>query len=200
MDLLEAIINRRSIHEYKNEQIDRKVLKQIFSKACWAPNHRMKEPWSIKLYQGDGKMDYAKKVIDSYDREGFFNNYDHQKSNKMKEGIRQFLLNIPHHALVYMERDPDQRKYEEDYAAVCAYIQNVQLLAWEAGIGVLWTTSPYLHDNEFVRDIGLDSSDYKLVSVLQMGYPLRIPNPKKRTPIENKMQIIDSGETKKADA
>lgn len=98
---------------------------------------------------------YADNVLRSYERQGFFSGYKEDRQTKVREGIRDFLLRIPHHALIYMEKDPDKRKYDEDYAAVCAYIQNVQLLAWESGVGVLWTTNPYLYDSEFVRDIGL---------------------------------------------
>ncbi|GEN54358.1 nitroreductase family protein [Halobacillus faecis] len=194
MELLEAIKGRRSIHEYKEEKVDKEVLERIFNKASWAPNHRMKEPWQIRLYQDKGKAAYAEAVMESYRRQGFFDGYDVNKTLRLEQGIRDFLLNIPHHALIYMERDEDIRKFEEDYAAVCAYIQNVQLLAWEAGVGVLWTTSPYLHDVQFSEAIELDSRRYKLVSVLQMGYPKRIPKPKVRTPIQQKLDLCDGNE------
>ncbi|WP_406944663.1 nitroreductase [Halobacillus sp. SY10] len=194
MELMEAIRTRRSINEYKEEKVDHEVLSRIFGEAAWAPNHRMKEPWHIRLYQDKGKEAYAQAVMKSYQRQGFFDGYDLNKTQRLQDGIQDFLLNIPHHALIYMERDEDIRKYEEDYAAVCAYIQNVQLLAWEAGVGVLWTTSPYLHDNQFYQDIGLDSQRFKLVSVLQMGYPKRIPKPKIRTPIQKKLSLYDGKE------
>ncbi|REJ10122.1 nitroreductase family protein [Halobacillus trueperi] len=194
MELMEAIQTRRSIHEYKEEKVDHEVLARIFAEAAWAPNHRMKEPWHIRLYQDKGKEAYAQAVMKSYQRQGFFDGYDINKTQRLQDGIQDFLLIIPHHALIYMERDEDIRKYEEDYAAVCAYIQNVQLLAWEAGVGVLWTTSPYLHDDQFYQDIGLDSQRFKLVSVLQMGYPKRIPKPKIRTPIQKKLSLYDGKE------
>ncbi|WP_226580425.1 nitroreductase family protein [Halobacillus litoralis] len=194
MDLMEAITQRRSIHEYKPENVEGDLLEEIFNLATLAPTHRMKQAWNILLYQADGKEDYSKAVLDSYHRKGFFTGYELEKREQLEEGIREFLLHIPHHALIYMERDEDERKYEEDYASVCAYIQNVQLLAWEAGVGVLWTTSPYLHDPQFSWDIGLDPSKFKLVSVLQIGYPKRIPNPKKRTPIKSKLKVIDTSQ------
>lgn len=190
MELVEAVKKRRSIHEYKPELVDEEVLKNIFRTAAWAPTHRMKEPWNVHLYQEQGKERYAEAVLDSYERQGFFEGYDEEKSRQLKKGIGDFLLQIPHHALIYMPKDEDERKFEEDYAAVCAYIQNVQLLAWEAGVGVLWTTSPYLHDPEFAKGVGVDPSFYKLVSVLQIGYPKRIPKAKQRTDIGDKMKVI----------
>ncbi|WP_027956351.1 nitroreductase family protein [Halobacillus kuroshimensis] len=190
MELGEAVKKRRSIHEYEPKLVEEDVLKNIFRTAAWAPTHRMKEPWNVHLYQEKGKERYAEAVLDSYERQGFFQGYDEEKSRRLKKGIGDFLLQIPHHALIYMPKDEDERKFEEDYAAVCAYVQNVQLLAWEAGVGVLWTTSPYLHDPEFAKGVGLDPSFYKLVSVLQIGYPKRIPKAKQRTDIGDKMKVI----------
>lgn len=194
MELLEAIQNRRSIHEYQQVLVDAKTIEYIFAEASWAPNHRMKEPWNIRLYQGSGKNRYVKAVLDSYRRKGFFEGYEQEKQISLEDGIKDFLFRIPHHALIYMEKDEDERKYEEDYAAVCAYIQNLQLLAWQKHVGVLWTTSPYLHDPQFSQDIGLEASVYKLVSVLQIGYPKNIPGPKQRTPIHEKLHIFDGNE------
>ncbi len=191
MEIRKAISSRRSIHDFKAENVDESKLFDIFFAAAWAPTHRMKEPWNVKLYQDEGRKDYAELVLESYERAGFFASYNKEKKQKMCEGIRDFLLSIPHHALIYLERDQDKHKFEEDYAAVCAYIQNVQLLAWEKGVGVLWTTSPYLKDEKFIAQIGLDPSLHKPVAVLQMGYPNRIPAPKERTSMENKIQIIN---------
>lgn len=191
MDLQKAISGRRSIHEFMDQEVPHTVLKEIFAQAAWAPTHRMKEPWELKVYQGKGMERYVSSVLSSYERQGFFSGHNEEKNKKMSEGIKQFLFNIPHHTLVYMERDKDSVRYEEDYAATCAYIQNVQLLAWERGVGVLWTTSPYLHDSHFAEDVGLDAEDYKLVAVLQMGYPKRIPKAKPRQSINTNLTFIE---------
>ncbi|MGI8315576.1 nitroreductase family protein [Halobacillus mangrovi] len=187
MYLEEAIVQRRSIHDFKENTVSQSILKDVFAKASWAPTHRMKQPWNIIMLQEKGKEDYAELVLESYQRQGFFSNGD--KAEKMKDGIRKFLNKIPHHALVYMKKDEDPHKYEEDYAAVCAYIQNVQLLSWEKGIGVLWMTSPYLDDPLFAEALGIESTSHKLVAVLQMGYPRQIPKPKLRVPFVEKYEL-----------
>ncbi|KHE72432.1 nitroreductase [Halobacillus sp. BBL2006] len=189
MDLQEAVLNRRSIHDFKEDNVEQSTLKEVFAKSSLAPTHRMKQPWNILMFQDNGKEDYADSVLESYEREGFFSSSDWERAEKMKTGIRKFLVQIPHHALVYMEKDKDAHKYEEDYAAVCAFIQNAQLLAWEKGIGVLWMTSPYLDDPLFADAIGLDPSLHKLVAVLQMGYPRQIPKAKPRVPIDEKYEL-----------
>ncbi|MFZ0368503.1 MAG: nitroreductase [Halobacillus sp.] len=191
MELVEAIKNRRSIHDFKQEEVPVGLLKEIFTSASWAPTHRMKEPWNIYMFQEEGKQVYANLVLQSYTRKGFFEGYSKEKSQRMKQGIHEFLENIPHHALIFMEKDANEHKYEEDYAAVCAFIQNVQLLAWEKGIGGLWTTSPYLHDAEFIKGVGLNPVLHKLIGVIQMGYPEKVPKAKPRTSMEDKYTLFN---------
>ncbi|WP_245807803.1 nitroreductase family protein [Halobacillus massiliensis] len=187
---MEAIKSRRSIHDFKKEEVYQNVLQDIFNAAAWAPNHRMKQPWSVILFQEEGKAEYADLVIESYVRLGLADGYGEEKTRSMMEGIKKFLINIPHHALIYLDKDKDTHKYEEDYAAVCAYIQNVQLLGWAQGIGMLWTTSPYINDEKFIQGIGLAPAQHKIAAVLQIGYPNLIPKEKQREKVH--LQIRDA--------
>ncbi|SDQ26767.1 nitroreductase family protein [Virgibacillus salinus] len=190
IDILQAIKQRRSIHNYKDEEVDESILKEIFTYGSYAPTHYMKEPWNIKLYQKKGKQAFIDAIIASYQRIGMLKTDDDPKTKKMIISMRDFLLAIPHHALIYFEKEEDPVRYEEEYAAVCAFIQNAQLAAWEYGVGMLWTITPYMHDDGFVEDIGLDSKRIKVAAVMQIGYPERVPRNRGRNSIEDKMEII----------
>lgn len=190
IDILQAIKQRRSIHNFKDEKVEEAVLKEIFTYGSYAPTHYMKEPWNIKLYQDKGKKRLVDAIITSYQRMGMLKTDDNPKTKKMTTSMREFLLRIPHHALIYFEKEEDPVRYEEEYAAVNAFIQNSQLTAWEYGVGMLWTITPYMHDDGFVNDMGLDSKRVKVAAVMQIGYPEKIPRDKGRTPIENKLEII----------
>ncbi|MFC4557457.1 nitroreductase family protein [Virgibacillus kekensis] len=187
---MQAIKARRSIHTFKDEEVDEAVLKKIFTYGSYAPTHYMNEPWNIKLYQREGKRQLVDAIITSYQRIGMLKTDDHPKTVKMTESMREFLLQIPHHALIFFEIEDDPVRYEEEYAAVCAFIQNAQLAAWKYGVGMLWTITPYMHDKGFVDDVGLDSSTMKVAAVMQIGYPKKLPRDRGRTPIEQKMEII----------
>lgn len=189
-DLLEGIMSRRSIHSFRTENVNEETLKQIFTYATWAPTHYMKEAWNIKLYQDKGKDRLINAIMDSYQRLGMIRDTKDTKTIKMVNSMKQFLRNIPHHAVIYFNQVEDPIRYEEEYASVCAFIQNAQLAAWEYGVGMLWTITPYMHDPEFSKAIGLDPDQIKIAAVLQIGYPHKVPTKKGRTPIEVKMQII----------
>ncbi|MFD1020409.1 nitroreductase family protein [Thalassobacillus hwangdonensis] len=193
MNVEEAIKSRRSIHTFKPELVDRSTLMDIVETASWAPTHRMVVPWNVFMYQENGIAEIADATIESYRRMGYFETYtDAAKERQVIEGIKKYITSIPHHAVIHMKRNKENPHfYEEDYAAVCAFIQNVQLAAWEKGVGVLWTSPPLINDPEFLRTIGLDHNQDKVVAILQMGYPDKIPRAKARTPMHHKLSFID---------
>ncbi|GGK03524.1 nitroreductase [Lentibacillus kapialis] len=190
IDILTAIKARRSIHNFKRDTIDHATLREIFTYGSYAPTHYMKEPWNIKLYERNGKVNFVDAIIASYQRIGMLKTADDQKTQNMIESMKKFLLHIPHHALIYFPNEEGPVRYEEEYAAICAFIQNIQLAAWEYGIGMLWTITPYMHDKRFAEDIGLEGDMVKIAAVMQIGYPEKIPRDKGRTPIDNKLEFI----------
>lgn len=190
MDLLDAIKNRRSIHVFKEEKVPEELLTKIFSYATYAPTHYMTESWNVKIFENGGKTFLIDKLMNSYERLGMLKTESKEKTLKMRKSMSQFLHNIPHHALIYMPKQEDPVRYEEEYASVSAFIQNAQLVAWKFGVGMLWTITPYMHDPEFYREIGLNSETEKIVAVLQIGYPKKIPKKRERTPIEEKLTYV----------
>jgi nitroreductase len=191
IDILKAIKERRSIFTFKEDEVDEVILKTIFTYGSYAPSHYMKEPWNIKIYQGKGKNAFVDSIMKSYQRVGMIKNDDNDpKTVKMIDSMKSFLLAIPHHAVIYFEKEYDPIRYEEEYSAVAAFIQNSQLAAWEYGVGMLWTITPYIHDPKFGEEIGLDGEKFKIAAVMQIGYPARIPRDKGRTPIEEKLEFV----------
>lgn len=189
-DILKTIKERRSTHAFKEEEVDQAILKEIFTYASYAPTHYMKEPWQIKLYQEKGKDAFIAAIITSYQRIGMLKRDNDPKTVKMADSMADFLLAIPHHALIYFTVEETPIRYEEDYAAVCAFIQNAQLAAWEYGVGMLWTITPFMHDSGFYEAIGLDYDKMKIAAVMQIGYPKKLSRDKGRTPIEHKLEMI----------
>lgn len=190
IDILEAIQSRRSIHSFSEKLVPNELLLKIFRHASWAPNHFMKQPWNTKMYQLDGKERFVEAIMNSYERLGMIKNDDEEKKLKMIQLIQEFLLKIPHHGLVYLPKSADPIRFEEEYAAVCAFIQNAQLVAWRYKVGMLWTIPPYMHDPLFTKEIGLDDEKFKIAAVMQIGYPDKIPDAKERIAIEDKLDFI----------
>lgn len=191
MDILKTIKERRSTLAFKKDEIGFDVLQEIFTYGSYAPTHYMSEAWRIKLFQGDGKKSLVTAIIKSYQRDGMLKTDNSQETLRSIESISNFLLTIPHHALIYFELKDDPVRNEEEYSSIAAFIQNCQLAAWEHEIGVLWTITPYMHDEKFIEEIGLNHKTQKICAVLQIGYPEKVTRTKGRTPIEQYIEVIN---------
>ncbi|WP_171038055.1 nitroreductase family protein [Aquibacillus sediminis] len=191
IDVLEAIHTRRSILQFKSDPIDRQVLTELFDHAAWAPNHHRKEPWNLNIYEDNARLTLSEKVVDAYLRHQLITPKTTSQLEKMRRKYDSFFTTAPYHALIYMEKEDDGGYLDdENFAAVCAFIQNFQLAAWSKGIGTLWTAKAILRDEQFIRDLHLDPTKHKLVSVLHIGYPSNVPNAKPRTPLSEKIQWV----------
>lgn len=183
---------RRTILDFTSEKIDRDTLLELFQLTSYAPNHHMKEPWKIQLYEGEARSQFGEKIVDSYIRLGLLKTLNEMKLKKARASYDNFFRSVPHHALFYMDKEGDGGYVEdENYAAVCAFIQNFQLAAWNIGIGTMWTAKATLLDQQFIKDVGLSPDIHRLVAVVQIGYPNKIPKTKERTPIQNVIEWIN---------
>ncbi|WP_042142021.1 nitroreductase family protein [Paucisalibacillus sp. EB02] len=192
IDVRKVIRERRTILDYKPEKVGQELLLEIMNGAAYAPNHYMKQPWKIRIYEDDARSSFGEKIVDSYIRLGYLKTLSADKLQQARLAYDRFFKSVPHHILFYIEKEDNGYLDDENFAAVCAYIQNLQLLAWEKGIGSMWTAKETLRDKIFIRDIGLSPEKHKLVAVVQIGYPNKVPKGKERTPIEHKIEWVKS--------
>jgi len=84
---------------------------------------------------------------------------------------------------VIVPEDARQKERLEDYAAASMFIQNVQLLAWDKGIGTCWKTPGFLDNPKFREELGVKPGE-RIISMLQFGYFDEIPKAGKRKPLD----------------
>lgn len=175
-----AIIQeRRTVRKFLSDPVPQSLLLELMNTANWAPNHGLREPWRFIQYKEEGRHAFAAAVIDSMTAE--------EKDKYAAQRLTDYLT-IPIHLLVVMPQDAKQKRWDEDYAAACCWIQCFQLAAWERGLGVVWKTNNYIYTPAFLEAVGVQA-DEKLVGVLHIGYPEEIPVPRPRTPAEDKMIV-----------
>ncbi|MFG6147724.1 nitroreductase family protein [Halobacillus sp. B23F22_1] len=183
--VVEAIKNRRSIKKFKSTPIDKEVVIDFLNDAVWAPNHGVREPWRFMLFMGEGK----EAIVGALQNECERGKLATKNPDKLIERYRH----IPAHLVVVMEESDKKKIWEEDFAATSALIQNLQLLGWEKGIGMIWKTNQYINSSSFCEDIGVKEGE-KIVGIIHMGYPAEIPNAQQRTKAEEKLTVIDKKE------
>lgn len=183
MKISQTIRERRTIKEFNGKPLDPSIIMKLLNDAIWAPFHSRKEPWSFIMFTGDGRKKFAEAIALTYSEE--------MRQLWGKWAMHQYCELMQVHLLVVFDADPRQKYWEDAFAATAALIQNLQLLAWEQGIGVVWKTNECNWDPAFHRAVGLHAGQ-RIAGVLHFGYFDRIPKPRKRQTIEQLLTHIDS--------
>lgn len=182
-ELVRVIRERRTIRDFNGQPLDKEVLMDILRDAQWAPYHSRKEPWRFILFMGEGRLKFAEAVGLTYSNE---------VRDRWGEWARNQYCNlIPAHLIVTYDADPRQKYWEDALSAAAALIQNIQLLAWEREIGVVWKTNECNWNPAFHRAVGV-KPDERIAGILHLGYFDRTPKPRKRKAIEQCLTLIDS--------
>lgn len=173
LSVREAIIGRRSIKKFNGQPVDREVLLEIIEDAVWAPNHKNREPWRLVVACGKEIFDLHKLLRDTA-----IPKWKELTEDALEKQMQKFTLPGAY-AFVIVPEDVRQKQRLEDYAAASMFIQNIQLLAWDYGIGSCWKTPDFLDAPEFREALGVNSGE-RIISMLQMGYFDDIPKAMER--------------------
>lgn len=174
-----TIRERRTIRRFRCDPIPYATLLELLNVANWSPNHGLREPWRYILYRGEARSVFAEAVVSALSQEDRL---------KYGEQRRADYGAIPYHLIVVMPEDPRQKQRDEDFGAVCGWIQSFQLAAWERGIGVVWKTNTYSYSPVFREVVGVHSGE-KVVGVLHIGYPEEVPAPRPRASAETLLTV-----------
>ncbi|WP_426553903.1 nitroreductase family protein [Bacillus velezensis] len=177
--LAHTIRNRRSIRSFKPETVPSEVILDMLETAVYAPNHRLTEPWRFIYAASEaGKA----KLADSY--VSFFKKIKDDFNEEKERNMRKNLSAVPGFLLVVLKEDENEFTRNDDFAALSGMIQNLQLLAHENGIGMVWKSGRIMYDKQVHQDFGLADNE-RFAAIIQTGYPDEQPKVKERTPAKS---------------
>ncbi|OBR69303.1 nitroreductase [Paenibacillus oryzae] len=180
-----TIRERRTVNQFKPDPVPRSLMLELLESAGWAPFHSLREPWRYILFEGDGRKVFSDAVLSTYTEE---------KRKQLGERVANvYCHEVPLHLLVLIEEEPRPKEWEEALCAASTLIHNLQLLAWEQGIGLVWKTNDYNWDPRFRAAAGVKPGQ-KVVGTLHLGYfdPEKLRRPRPRTAVADLLTIIDS--------
>jgi nitroreductase len=78
MDVLEAILGRRTIKKFTNQPVEKDDLEMALEAACRAPSHRNSQPWEFRVLKSEAiiklsgilPVGYPLEIPDRKEREG----------------------------------------------------------------------------------------------------------------------------------
>jgi nitroreductase len=162
----DVIRARRSINKFKPDTPPLERVRAALELACWAPNHKLTEPWRYFLLGPDTaeRVAVLNAEIVSAERGATVAN---SKLARWRA--------VPGTLVVTCVVAEDPLRAEEDYAACCCAIQNLQLALWADGIGTKWTTGAVTRDPRFFELLGIARDRYRVVGLIWYGYPDETP-------------------------
>ncbi|KIL46399.1 nitroreductase family protein [Jeotgalibacillus campisalis] len=179
--LSKVIRERRSIKtNYTSEPVQESLIMDILDDAVWAPNHGLREPWRFVFVSSKEKENFIEKLVQTFPKE-------------MQENRRLYFNQPAAFLIIVMPEDPRYKQREEDFGAVSCLIQNIQLLAWEKKLGVVWKTNPHIVDPKVRSMLGVKPGE-KIIGFLHLGFfkEESIPQARKRTnPLEKLTRFQD---------
>lgn len=116
-------------------------------------------------------------------------NSDEQGQSERWERWFEKSSRVPACLAVVADKSEDLKTWEEDYGAVCCLMQNIQLLGWERGLGMVWDTNSYIDSDEYRECMGI-KNDEKIIGLLHIGYFDQAPKPRTRTAVQEKWTIV----------
>jgi nitroreductase len=152
MDALECLKTRRSVRDYKPDPPPHEVIEDIVDAARLAATAINIQPWQF-IVVTDGEMRRKLAGITDYGK---------------------FIADAPVCIVVFCE---DGKYYLEDG---CAATQNILNAAWAHGLGSCWVAGDKKPYTGRIRDLLGLPENYKLISLVAIGYAASVPNPQKK--------------------
>ena len=163
--MLKEIQNRRSIRNYKKENISKETILDILKSGIKAPSAKNNQPWRFVIVNEEIKNKISDKMVELYG------------PNKTAEVIKT----VPYLILIY---NKDNEYF--NHLAIGACIENMILEAENLGLGTLWIG--YIKKIEdYVKE--LVNVDYELVSALAIGIKNENPVARPRLNLEEVLII-----------
>ncbi|PIC64755.1 nitroreductase [Sporosarcina sp. P13] len=180
LSVREAIVTRRSIKNFNGQPIEPEIIPEIIEDAVWAPNHGNRNPWRL-IVAADAQYKQLLDVLKEFGVANWKQLSDEDLDKQMKK-----FSSASAAVFIIVPEDARQKERLEDYAAASMLIQNIQLLAWDRGIGTCWKTPPFLDNPKFRERLDVQQGE-RIISMLQFGYFDTLP---KAAPRKTNEEII----------
>ena len=180
--VVDAIRSRRSVRNFTDKVVANDQLSAWLEAACWAPNHRLTEPWRFIVleYGGANRREIAEMFRTlSYDTS---DQLPEPKRTAVADTAREEVLSAPALIYAYSLVDDDKEATKENYAATACAVQNLSLAAHADGFAVGWSTGRVTRLAGLASTIGADEA-WEMVGGLFIGEPERRPRAQ-RQPME----------------
>ncbi len=191
MDVLDAIRERRSIRNYKENAIPDDVLAQILDAGRLAPSGKNAQPWRFVVVQGDKRAEMVQVMragIAARKEEGIPTGSSEWTAKVMAQApVTVFVFNANADVLAMPGDLGDMFSCLVDVQSIGAAIQNMLLAATELGVGSLWICDVFYACEELTEWLG---ECQQMVAAVALGYPIAAPGARPRKPLDDLVRYL----------
>lgn len=149
MDVLEAILNRRSIRQYTDQAVSDDVIETLLKAAMYAPSAVNKQPWHYIVFRD---RETGEKIISF-----------HQNASMLRQADAAILVCWD-----------EELQHDAGYGPVdcSAATQNILLAAFGLGLGSVWIgLYPRIQRMEAIHSLFGLPKNIRPFSIVALGYP-----------------------------
>lgn len=149
MDVLEAILNRRSIRRYTDRPISDEIIQTLLKAAMYAPSAVNKQPWHYIVFRD-------RKIMEKI-------NTFHQNAAMLMQANAAILVCWD-----------EELQHDTGYGPVdcSAATQNILLAAYGLGLGSVWVgLYPRAERMNSIHDLFALPQHIRPFSIISLGYP-----------------------------
>ena len=185
MELSAAILQRRTIKDFRPEPVPAEALERFLDAGRWAQNHKLTQPWRFTLLGPETHRRLAEEFAETQAASA-----PETERDQVRRSAAAKLLSKPRLVAVSqrLEGSPAQRR--EDYAAIACAIQNIQLAAWAEGVGMQWSSGKIIVLPPTYAVLGIDPAAEELVGLLFFGHPAKVPAAPPRRPLADVLRRL----------
>lgn len=163
--LLQTLETWQTARRFLPKPVPTATITELLEYAVHAPTCRLAQPWRFHVLGEQTKQTLANLGLEVMTE---------QANYKAGLGSQTMLLESPCLVAVSVQyrHTSNQRRIDEDYAAVCCCIQNLNLAAHAKGLSLWWRTGALVRHQRTHQLLQLEPNQ-QLVGILTLGYPER---------------------------
>ncbi|MDR1586585.1 MAG: nitroreductase family protein [Treponema sp.] len=185
MNILDAIINRKSIRKFLSKDVDRDIINKIIEAGILAPSPKNRQPWKFIVVTNENKSEMIETIKNGFEKAGNgllkdFVNFNPSAWNTVKTmetaPVTIFVINTENN--FSLNQTPEEKLFEmANIQSIGASIENMILAAMEYGIGSLWICDIFFAYRDICKWL---NTDRQIVAAVSLGYPDENPSARPR--------------------
>ncbi|OUJ19534.1 Nitroreductase [Methanonatronarchaeum thermophilum] len=158
-DVLDCIVNRRSIREYTDQEVDNNRLYSILEAGRWAPSGLNNQPWHFILIDDQNQISRLATLT------------KYQQTMETSKALIAILLD-----------ENESYNKTKDIQAVGAACQNMLLAAHSLGLGAVWN-GEILNKQKEAHKVLNTPKNLQLMAIICIGHPKQKQRKSERKPL-----------------